>query len=59
LLTITPQTNIAQLEQDFRDNFDLAVQIFRKAGNTWIETSSTDGWSLERENKAGEGIGNS
>jgi hypothetical protein len=54
LLTVTPGTTVAELEQNLRDNFDLAVQIFRKSGKAWIETVSTDGWSLERENKLGE-----
>jgi hypothetical protein len=54
LLTVTPGTTVAQLEQDFSDNFDLAVQLFRKSGKVWIETTSTNGWSLERENKTGE-----
>ena len=54
LLTVTPGTTVAELEQDFRDNFDLAVQVLRKFGKTWVETASTNGWSLEDENKAGE-----
>jgi len=56
LLTITPGTTVAELEQDFRDNFDLAVQVLRKFGKTWVETSSTNGWSLEDENKSGEKV---
>jgi hypothetical protein len=53
LLTVTPETLVGELEQDFRDNFDLTVLVFRKSGSAWIETSSTDGWSLEHENKTG------
>ena len=53
-LTVTPNTTVGELEQDFRDNFDLSVQVFRKSGNAWIETSTTDDWTLEHENKTGE-----
>jgi hypothetical protein len=53
LLTVTPQTLVGELEQNFRDNFDLAVQVFRKSGSAWIETSSTDDWTLEHENNTG------
>jgi hypothetical protein len=49
-LTITPNTTVSQLEQDFRDNFDLSVQLFRKSRKSWIETTVTDGWTLEHEN---------
>jgi hypothetical protein len=58
LLTVTPQTTVGELEQNFRDNFDLAVQVFRKSGSAWIETSSTNGWTLEAENKLGEEMSN-
>jgi len=54
LLTVTPQTLVGELEQDFRDNFDLAVQVFRKSGSAWIETTATDDWTLEHENTTGE-----
>jgi hypothetical protein len=53
-LTVTPHMTVAELEQNLRDVFGLSTQIFRKSGKNWLETSSTDGWTLEKENKTGE-----
>jgi hypothetical protein len=53
-LTILPKMRITDLEQGFSDTFGLAVQVFRKSGSNWIETSSTVNWTLEEENRAGE-----
>jgi hypothetical protein len=44
---------VADLEQAFWDKFGLSVQVFRKSGTLWIETSLTDSWTLERQNKEG------
>ena len=45
---------IAQVEEDFWEMFGMSAQIFRKSGNIWIETSLTDGWPLEKQNREGE-----
>ena len=31
-----------------------SVLMFRNAGNVWIETSLTEDWTLEKQNKEGE-----
>lgn len=54
MLTITPQMTVADLEQNFNDVYGLSVQVFRKSGNAWLETSVTDNWTLELQNKQGE-----
>ena len=46
-----------QVERLFEEEFGLHVQVFRKSGNTWLETSVTDDLTLEEQNvkgKAGE-----
>ena len=53
-ITITPHMIVADLEQNFRDVYGLSVQVFRKSGNAWLETSVTDNWTLEKQNKQGE-----
>lgn len=53
-LSITPNMSADELEQIFRDNFDLTVQVFRKSGKAWIETTTTDKWPLERQNRVGK-----
>ena len=47
-ITISPKTTAAELEQNFLDIFGLSVQVFRKSGNAWLETTVTDSWSLEK-----------
>ena len=53
-ITITPQMIVADLEQNFMDVYGLSVQVFRKSGNAWLETTITDGWTLEKQNLQGE-----
>lgn len=53
-ITITPGMTVADLEQSFRDVYGLAVQIFRKSGRTWLETTVTDTWTLEKQNEQGQ-----
>jgi hypothetical protein len=53
VLTVSRQMTVLELEQEFMDVFDLTIQVFRKAGKNWIETASTDGWTLDKENKTG------
>ena len=57
-MTILPKTTVAELEQSFLDVFGLAVQVFRKSGSAWLETTVTDSWSLHKQNKQGEALSN-
>ena len=41
------------LEMNFLKQFKLAVQVYRKYGDQWIQTSGTDELSLEEQNEAG------
>ena len=52
-LTITPQMTVAELEQNFSDVYGLSVQVFRKSGKAWLETTVTDNWTLEQQNNQG------
>jgi len=54
IMYITPDMTVADLEQMFFKTFGLATQIFRKSGRVWLETTVTDQWSLEKQNKEGE-----
>jgi hypothetical protein len=33
--------------------YGLSVQVFRKSGNVWLETSATDNWTLRQQNNEG------
>ena len=45
-----------ELEKIFKDQFGLAVQVFRKSGNLWLETTMTDNWTLQQQNNHGKEI---
>ncbi len=55
-ITITPQMTVADLEQRFSDVYGLGVQVFRKSGKLWLETTVTDGWTLHQQNHEGESL---
>jgi len=44
---------VAELEELFQNVFGLSVQVFRKSGNSWLETTVTDDWTLKRQNDEG------
>jgi hypothetical protein len=50
----TPLTTVAEFEQRLQSEFGLPVQVFRKSGDTWIETVQTDKLTLETQNSMGE-----
>lgn len=53
-ITISPGMTVAELEQSFRDVYGLSVQVFRKSGKSWLETTVTDSWTLEKQNEQGK-----
>ena len=56
LITISPDTTVAFLEKAVSNYYMLTLQVFRKSGNVWLETTVTDNWTLEEQNKQGEAI---
>jgi hypothetical protein len=52
-ITVTPQMTVAELEDHFRDVFGLNVQVFRRSGKAWLETTVTDHWTLQEQNHQG------
>jgi hypothetical protein len=53
-ITITPAMTVTDLEQCFNSMYGLSVQVFRKSGRVWLETTVTDGWTLQEQNLQGE-----
>lgn len=45
---------VSELEELFKQHFGLAVQVFRKSGRSWIETTVTDDWTLRDQNTEGQ-----
>ena len=50
-LVIKEEMSVTELEKLFWDEFGLSVQVFRKSGNAWIETTATDSWTLKKQNE--------
>ena len=55
-ILITPRMTVSGLEQNFREVYGLAVQVFRRSGKAWLETTVTDSWTLEEQNRQGEDL---
>lgn len=55
-ITITPEMTVSDLEQSFGDIYGLGVQVFRQSGKVWLETTVTDHWTLEEQNRQGEAL---
>ena len=53
---INDTTKVKDLEMTFMEKFGLAIQIFRKSGNLWLETTMTDNWTLKQQNDHGKEI---
>ncbi|HWY36293.1 MAG TPA: hypothetical protein VNX68_16730, partial [Nitrosopumilaceae archaeon] len=58
-ITITPNITVTDLEQEFGDIYGLGVQVFRKSGKVWLETTVTDSWTLKEQNSQGESLSKS
>ncbi len=45
---------IADLEKIFEQDFGLYIQVFRKYGDAWLQTTLSDHWSLQMAEMAAE-----
>ena len=52
-IVIKPDMEVGVLEQIFESKYGIHVQIFRKSGDLWLETSATDNWTLQEQNLTG------
>jgi len=52
-LDITDSMSVGQLEKSFQNRFGMAVQVSRKSGTVWLETTITDSWTLKQQNEHG------
>lgn len=56
--TINKTDKVSDIESKLWEQFGLSMQVFRKSGSLWIETSLTDSWTLERQNREGQEMSN-
>jgi hypothetical protein len=48
-------TVVGELEKKFQENTGLSVQVMRKSGELWLQTSRTDHLTLAEQNAKGRG----
>jgi hypothetical protein len=49
-IELNPKMTVGELEARLQD-YGIFAQVFRKSGDLWLETTRTDGWTLERVNE--------
>lgn len=52
-LHIHSEMLVSALEEAFENVYGLHVQVFRKSGNLWLQTTQTDHWTLAEQNAHG------
>ena len=55
-LIIRESMSVLELENEFREKFGLFVQILRRSGNLWLDTSRTNSWTLREQDDHGREI---
>jgi len=53
---VTPSMTVKELEKRCEDELGLSVQVYRKSGNLWLETTMTENWTLKQQNDSGREI---
>lgn len=52
-LELSDGMKVQELESEIRLTYGLNVQVYRKAGNIWLETTRSDNWTLKQQNDHG------
>ena len=52
-IQVNENMTVSQLEKEFLNVFGLGVQVHRRSGNLWLETTMTDNWTLQKQNEHG------
>ena len=55
-IIFTQDTRVGDLEKQFQEEYSLNVQVFRRSGAIWLETTMTDKWTLKQQNDHGREI---
>lgn len=54
VIAINKEMTVAELENQLSSVFGLGMKIFRNSGKIWLETTLTENWSLEEQNRQGK-----
>lgn len=52
-IELTSSQTTKEVELAFENLYGLHVQIFRRSNEIWLQTSTTDDWTLEVQNRKG------
>jgi hypothetical protein len=55
-LTITGDMKVYEAESLFMERFGLSVQVFRRSGTNWIQTTTTDNRTLNEQNEKAQAL---
>lgn len=55
-IDIHKNKTVAELEKEVYEKLGIAMQVSRRSGNIWLETSSTDDRTLEMQNEQGQAM---
>jgi len=55
-IAISDSMTVLQLEAAINDRLGVSIQLFRKSGKNWIETSMTRDWTLQQQNEMGRDL---
>lgn len=54
VLSIDGHQKTSTFETNFFNHFGVTVQVLRKSGNLWLQTTTTDDWTLAHQEKTGQ-----
>jgi hypothetical protein len=52
-LSIDGHTKTSTLEKNFKEHYGVNVQVWRRSGNMWLQTTTTDDWTLSQQEQKG------
>ena len=55
-LEIERQMTVLELENSLLQQFGLGVQVWRRSGMIWLQTTMTNNWTLQNQNEHGREI---
>jgi len=51
--SVNGNTSTSSFESGFFNHFGVTIQVFRKSGNIWLQTTTTDDWTLDEQEAKG------
>ncbi len=48
------EKTVTEFEKMMKNLFNLNIQVFRKSSDLWLQTTSTDHWTLNKQNGKGQ-----